>query len=198
MSRRSNIVTACLTTISLATVSGLGCGGSDTPPSNPACDKFTNYTATAGGPFLSFATDIYPILADTNAAVGGCSTTVICHGQPAQALDMANTKYLRFLFGTPTAPMPDPAMAKAELLMASVNAPSMPRVTPGKVSTSFLAYKIAKDKDGLACAMSKCQSGASVGVTKPCGDLMPSVATASFTDANRTKILDWIAQGASD
>jgi len=27
---------------------------------------------------------------------------------------------------------------------------------------------------------------------------MPSVATASFTDANRTKILDWIAQGASD
>jgi ABC-type proline/glycine betaine transport system substrate-binding protein len=74
----------------------------------------------------------------------------------------------------------------------------MPRVTKGSVGMSFLAYKIAKDKDGLACAAAKCQSGASVGVSKPCGDLMPSVATASFTDANRTKILDWIAQGASD
>jgi hypothetical protein len=197
MSRRlniANIVTVSLTTVSLAAISAVGCGGSD-DNSNAACKTFTAYTATTATP-LSFATDIYPILKDTSVATGGCSTTVICHGQPAQALDPGNSKYLTFLFGASA--MEDAAMAKAQLLMPSVNAPSMPRVTPGSVGQSFLAYKLAKDRTGLACAMSSCQSGASVGVSQPCGDLMPSVSQASFSDANRTKILDWIAQGASD
>jgi hypothetical protein len=112
------------------------------------------------------------------------------------SLDPAMTKKLTFLFGTSAAPTMDPAMAKAELLMNSVNAPSMARVAPGSVKNSFLAYKIAKDRNGLACANSMCQAGASVGNNMPCGDLMPTVGTLS--DTNRTKILDWIAQGASD
>jgi hypothetical protein len=90
----------------------------------------------------------------------------------------------------------DPAMAKAQLLMPSVNAPTMQRVTPGSVGQSFLAYKIS-DRNALACVNSMCVSGASVGNNKPCGDVMPSVGNA-LTAEQRTKILDWIAQGASD
>ena len=71
-------------------------------------------------------------------------------------------------------------MAKAELLMASVNAPAMQRVVPGNVGQSFLAYKIwDKDRTGLACVASMCESGASIGINMPCGDQMPSVGTAS-------------------
>jgi hypothetical protein len=192
MNRRSKILAACFTT-SLAAVSGLGCGSESN--GNSACDMFNAYVPTTSTP-LSFATDIYPIFADTSPANAGCAQTLICHGQPSMSLDPAMTKKLTFLFGTSAAPTMDPAMAKAELLMNSVNAPSMARVAPGSVKNSFLAYKIAKDRNGLACANSMCQAGASVGNNMPCGDLMPTVGTLS--DTNRTKILDWIAQGASD
>ena len=194
MSRRSNILAACFATLSLATLSGLGCGSND-GGTNASCTMFTSYTATTANP-LTFTTDIYPIFADTNAPAG-CAQALICHGQPMMALDPGNTKYLTFVFGTMAAPVLDPGMARAQLLMPSVNAPSMQRVTPGSVGQSFLAYKIAADRNGLACASSSCQSGASVGISKPCGDLMPSLGTDTFSAANRTKILDWIAQGAS-
>ena len=41
-----------------------------------------------------------------------------------------------------------------------------------------------------------CVAGASAGNHMPCGDQMPSVGTINPT--SRTKILDWIAQGAAD
>jgi hypothetical protein len=190
MNRRSRMITACFATVSLAAVSGLGCGSES---GNAACDFFNSYAPTTGTP-LSFATDIYPIFADTNPATAGCAQTTICHGQPTMKLDPAGTKFLTFVWGTAAAPTMDPTMARDQLLASSVNAPSMARVAPGSVKNSFLAYKIAKDRNGLACANSMCVMGASVGTNQPCGDLMPTIGT--LTDANRTKILDWIAQGA--
>jgi hypothetical protein len=81
--------------------------------------------------------------------------------------------------------------------MNSIHAPTMARVAAGSVQNSFLAYKIS-GMDGLSCANSKCVASAGIG-TPPCGDSMaPLPFYMPLADADRTKILDWIAQGAAD
>ena len=95
-----------------------------------------------------------------------------------------------------------PATVKSALLANAVNAPSMKRVDPGHVGSSFLAYKIS-GVTGVACVSSSCPAGVTVGNTKPCGDPMPNSngqggTAAVLTDAERSKILDWIALGAHD
>jgi hypothetical protein len=136
-------------------------------------------------------TDILPILTDTGTvpiATSGCASATICHGSTPIALDPLGTKHLSFT---------DPAATVlANLMMNSVNAPTMARVVPGSVANSFMAYKLS-GADGLGCIMSKCVSGASVGTAKPCGDPMPTSTTGVLTPAQRTKILDWIALGAA-
>ena len=99
--------------------------------------------------------------------------------------------------GTKTFSLIDPpATVKTALLQqVPVNAPGMKFVVPGNVGASFLAYKISSASE-LACASSMCASGASIGLSKPCGDPMPM--GGSLTAAERTKILDWIAQGAAN
>jgi hypothetical protein len=173
------------------------CAPDETGNGGDICSQITGYTASTTTP-LSFATDIYPILADTNIT-NGCGQTGICHGNPPGGLDdlFSPTKTLPFIFGPETAPVLDPAMAKAQLMMASVNAPTMQRVVPNNVGASFMAYKIwDKDRKGLACVNAMCVAGASVGDNMPCGDAMPNVGTLDPT--NRTKMLDWIAQGAAN
>ena len=191
MRRRPNMTTVCTMIVLLAAAVGMGCGGNNSG-SGSTCDTFTNYQATTSTQ-LSFATDIYPIMSNMATAGPGCGTAVACHGNPPSPIDSITNpmKYLQFVFSPA-----DPAMTKAQLMMPSVNAPTMQRVVAGNVGQSFLAYKLAKDKSGLACVDNKCVAGASVGNNMPCGDLMPSVGT--IADADRTKILDWIAQGAHD
>jgi hypothetical protein len=197
MRRRSNIIAAWLTATAFAALSGLACAPeSSTPPTD--CTTFTNYMATPGAPQLSFATDIYPIFGDTNIT-NGCGQEVSCHGNPPGGLDdvLNPTKVMQFVYDDLMGGDAfDAVMAKAQLMMPSVNAPTMQRVVAGNVGQSFLAYKIAKERSGLACVNTMCVAGASVGNNMPCGDLMPSLGT--MTDADRTKILDWIAQGARD
>jgi hypothetical protein len=178
-----------LITIAFATLAGDGCGSS-TPATDMTCSSLTGYTASTTTP-VSFATDIYPILSDTNI-LNGCGQTAICHGNPPGGIDMLfgdTKKTLQFLYATP-----DMTAARANLLMASVNAPSMQRVVPGNVGQSFLAYKIS-GRTALACVSGMCVAGASVGNNMPCGDDMPSTGDP-LSPANRTKVLDWIAQGA--
>jgi hypothetical protein len=188
MKRRQTIMAAFLT-VSLSGLVGFACGsesGAD------VCAEITGYMPKSTGP-VSFATDIYPILADTNVT-NGCGQTSICHGNPPGGLDdiFTPTKWLQFLRDPANIPM-----AKAELLMASVNAPTMMRVVPGNVGQSFMAYKIwDKERKGLACVASKCESGATIGNHMPCGDQMPSVGTIDM--AERDLMLDWIAKGAAD
>jgi hypothetical protein len=182
------MLTASLLTVSLAALQGLGCGGDEGGPS-ATCTAITSYAASTANP-VSFATDIYPILSDTNI-MNGCSQVTICHGNPPSGLDdlLSPTKTLQFLYSPP-----DMARARQNLLTASVNAPTMQVVAPGNVGQSFLAYKIS-DRTTLACVNSMCVAGASVGNNQPCGDTMPSVGNP-LTAEQRTKILDWIAQGA--
>jgi hypothetical protein len=178
----------CLTATAFATLSTLGCGGSEDPPApGPECVALTSYTATTTTP-LSFATDVYPILANATDA-SGCSQAAACHGTQPFPLDLAGTKILQYLFAPENI-----EMAKASMMMPAVNAPSMQRVVANNVGQSFLAYKISGTA-GLACIKSMCVSGATVG-TPPCGDPMPTTGTLAATD--RTKILDWIATGAAN
>ena len=117
---------------------------------------------------------------------------MICHGNPPAAINKAGTPSLSFV---------DPAATvKTALLAASVGAPTMKRVDPGHVGTSFIAYKLY-GLAALACVSSSCPAGTTVGNSKPCGDPMPNVngkGVAVLTDADRSKILDWIALGAHD
>ena len=158
------------------------------------CAMLTNYVpTTTTAP--SFATDIYPIISNTDPGTAsspapGCGQTRICHGSPAASINLAGTATLSFV---------DPAATvKTALLAASVGAPTMKRVDPGHVGTSFMAYKLY-GLDALACVSSACPPGTTVGNSRPCGDPMPNVngaGIAQLTDAERSKILDWIALGA--
>ena len=161
MKSRWKTAAAFLIMTAFAMLAGDGCGSS-TPPGNTTCSDLTGYTASTSTP-VSFANDVYPILSDTNI-MNGCGQTTICHGNPPSGLDdlfSSTKKTLQFLFDPP-----DMAMARSNLLMASVNAPSMQRVVPGNVGQSLLAYKIS-GRDGLACVTNMCVSGASVGNNKP-------------------------------
>lgn len=197
MRPRSNVLAVSLLVLSATALAGLGCassaGGAD-------CSSITNYTATVTTP-PSFATDIYPILASTSTS-GGCSQPLICHGSPPISITPLNAptqKTLRFLITTDPTGDPGPtsmAEVKSELLMASVNAPSMMRVVPSNVGSSLMAYKLS-GKALLMCADSMCVAGASASnKTTTCGDPMPS--TGTITAGDRTKILDWIKLGAAD
>ena len=179
MPRRSKMITASLFAVSLAALP-LGCGGDTGGGGNPTCDALKTYTASSGT-LVSYENDIYPILASTDITMGGCGQVTICHGNPPSGIDKLTnpTKTLQFLFDPP-----NPAMART----------GMQRVAPGSVAQSFLAYKIS-DKNTLACVNAMCVMGASIGVSQPCGDVMPSIGTP-LTATQRTKILDWIAQGA--
>ena len=162
----------------------LACGSEAAP--SPKCMQLAMYSPTTVTP-VSFATDIYPILSSTNAT-NGCGMELICHGMMPMPIDVAGTKTLSFI---------DPAATvKAALLMNSIHAPGMARVAPGSVQNSFLSYKIS-GKDGLSCVNSMCNAAAGIGPA-PCGDEMPSPLFSPIADADRTKILDWIAQGAAD
>ena len=186
---RSSILPLSLFATSLLPVA---CGGSDSPPA--VCGELESYTSTVTNQ-LSFATDVYPILTSTDAKSSGCAQAGACHGAESVFINTAQTVKLPFVFGTGAAPVMDPAMAKAQLMMASVNASGMQRVVAGNVKNSFLSYKIS-GKDGLSCISSMCQAHASVGTMTSCGDPMPTIGMLSASD--RTKILDWIASGASD
>jgi hypothetical protein len=170
-------------------VAALSCGSSSTGGS-PVCSELTGYTSSTQTQY-SFATDILPILQDQglgNPAGSSCASATICHGTPPIALNNAGAPQTLSFVGAA-------ATVKAALLANSVNAPSTKRVVPSNVGQSLLAYKIS-GQDALSCGGLSCVSGASVGTKKPCGDAMPTVGTLSASD--RTKILDWIAQGAKD
>jgi hypothetical protein len=170
-------------TCGLFALSPFACGGSE---GGNSCGQLQNYTASTTTT-LSFATDVHPIMSNSTFAIG-CSQETICHGTPAMNLDPAMMKTFSLIDA--------PATVKTALLQqVPVNAPSMKFVVPGNVGASFLAYKIS-DASVLACVNSMCASGASIGESMPCGDPMP--IGGILTAAERTKILDWIAQGAAD
>jgi hypothetical protein len=197
MKGRCSLSIASLFAVPLCVLS-CGGGGSSAPPPSPGCDPLTNYTASSTMP-LSFATDILPILSGPMS----CGAGGICHGDPPTPLNAAGTKTLQFGPQMGTGNNVTAAMVKAELLGPSVNAPSMKLVVPKNVGASFLAHKIS-GLDALTCIQSMCMANATVGTNPgsatqmtPCGDPMPRLG-GMLSPAQKTKILDWIAQGAAD
>jgi hypothetical protein len=167
-------------------VCSLACS-SPAAPAAPSCPQLTGYVASSTTMY-SFATDIAPILSNQST----CAAATVCHGSPPAFLTTTG-KTLSF------AGMP--AMVKTALLASSINAPSMKIVAPGNVGASFLAYKLS-GKDALACVVPNCTANATTGTSSPqmtaCGDPMPALMLGMLADADKKKILDWIAQGAKD
>ena len=183
MTRRSRTTFVSVLAIPCFSLLSMSCGGDGGGPAT--CGTLGSYMATVAGP-VSFTTDIKPIL-DNITLPFGCSVAGSCHGAAPVPLDPAMTKTL-LLFDTPE------VVRMTLLQQVPVNAPAMKFVVPSNVGASFLAYKISSAAE-LACANSMCANGASVGVSKPCGDPMP--VNGALTAAERTKILDWIALGAA-
>jgi hypothetical protein len=193
----STFAISCSSSDMLMTTGGTGGSpGGGTGGSSGVCATLTNYVPTTSTA-PSFATDIYPILSNTNAGSAsspapGCGQTVLCHGNPPAALNLTATATLSFVDSSAT--------VKAALLASWVDAPSMKRVDPGHVGTSFLAYKLS-GSTGVACVSSSCPPHTTAGNTQPCGDPMPNAngaGVAALSDTDRSKILDWIALGAHD
>jgi len=170
------------------TLAGVSCGG-DGPTTPPVsiCDMIEDYTASTTTP-LTFTTDIQPIIMTTAT----CGLVSQCHGNTPIFIDTARLKTFSYVG--------DPATVRASMLEPSVNAPTMNIVVPSNVANSFMAYKLS-GTDGLRCLSSRspspCVDGASTGTETDCGNDMPSMPGGSLTAADRTKILDWIAQGAA-
>ena len=185
MNLRRNFPALLLLSTSLA---GVSCGG-DGPTTPPVsiCDMIEDYTASTTTP-LTFTADIQPVI----MAPLSCGLVSQCHGNSPVKIDAAGLKTFSYVG--------DPATVRTAMLQPSVNAPTMANVVPGQVSQSFMAYKLS-GVDGLRCLSSRspsaCADGASVGTETDCGDDMPSMPGGSLSAADRTKILDWIAQGAA-
>ena len=156
--------------------------GGDSGASAPICATLETYTPSTTTP-LSFAADIQPLMSRPVVRPGDrmpwLPSRVSGSGEH-QVVDVHRR----------------PGGGKAALRGMSVNAPTMANLVPGQVGQSFMAYKLS-GTTGLSCVASKCVAGASVGTAMPCGDPMPSTG-GTLTDADRIKILDWIAQGAAD
>jgi hypothetical protein len=185
MNLRRNFPALLLLSTSLA---GVSCGG-DGPTTPPVsiCDMIEDYTASTTTP-LTFTADIQPVIMNSLT----CGLVSQCHGNTPVTIDAAGLKTFSYVG--------DPMTVRAAMLEPSVNAPTMANVVPGQVSQSLMAYKLS-GVDGLRCLSSRspsaCADGASTGTETDCGDDMPSMPGGTLSAADRTKILDWIAQGAA-
>jgi hypothetical protein len=170
------------------TLAGVSCGG-DGPSTPPVsiCDMLEDYTPSTSTP-LTFTTDIQPIIMNSMT----CGLVSQCHGNTPIKIDAAGLKTFSYVG--------DPMTVRASMLMPSVNAPSMNIVVPNDVASSLMAYKLS-GTDGLRCLSSRspspCVDGASTGTETDCGNDMPEMPGGTLSATDRTKILDWIAQGAA-
>jgi len=161
-----------MSSVSLLVVSALcGCFALSCFSSGGSCAEYEVPTGTdLTTPTMSFKTDIKPILTVS------CSFSS-CHGTTAST---NNGLYV----GSGDA---STSTVISGLLVDSPTMPTMPFVTPGDPSKSFLMHKM----DGDQCAFdSSCTNGT-------CGVSMPQ-ASPLLDVATRDKVRRWIAQGAKD
>jgi hypothetical protein len=171
--RRGSCLLACLVTA----LAGAGCssGGAEHP-------------AAAGTPSTSsaaFAADVAPVF-QANCASGGAG----CHGAPS--VTMMGDQSRPYLGGTDALTPGEAATILAGIVnRPSAEDPSMPLVTPGDPTQSFLMLKM----DGAQGSQSaQCMAGES----RSCGLLMPYGRQTVLDQATRDKVRAWIAQGAKN
>jgi hypothetical protein len=169
----------------LATILGaagalsLGCSSPADSPAAAACFDYSTFTGTT--PATSFATDVLPLFRRS------CGLSSSCHGDPSSTLPGQP-------FLGPAKSDPNPTAADISAILAGIvgkaaaKDPSMPVVTAGDPSKSFLMYKL----DGvLTCSPLKCASDSSCGLTMPSGS--PSLPASELDVIRR-----WIKQGAKN
>ena len=157
----------------------MGCSGSSS--SNP--DACTAYQVPAGtnlmAPAVSFQSDVLPIFE------GSCGLSTSCHGSSTVTSDG------RVFLGSDTVTT-DPATVHDGLVgIFSMDLPSMPYVTAGDPSKSFLMHKMDGDECLFASQCAASVAGGGCGVSMP--QNLPLLDVAS-----RDTVRRWIAQGAAN
>ena len=156
-----------------------GCADGDSNRNNDAADSGCPHDDSdfdAAAPTTSFELDVVPILQ------GSCAIAT-CHKAGTNAGGLG--------LGPPRADGPPSAAERAAihaaLLELSNAAPTLPHVTPGDPSRSFLMIKLdgCQSDLGLDCELRKC------------GDPMPRNA-AQLPLETRDVVRRWIVQGAPD
>jgi hypothetical protein len=159
----------------LVAISGCGSDSEEAPSEN---------CPTPSDP-VSFETDVLPIFRLS------CGLSSSCHG--------SLTSSQADLYLGPKNSAADPTAAERTAIItglvgvASKTAPSMPLVTAGDASQSFLVHKLDDTHNtlGLTCTA---QPGAKS--NEPCGDLMPQ--GTQMAACRRDIVRDWVQQGAQD
>jgi hypothetical protein len=137
---------------------------------------------------VSFANDVMPIFQ------GGCTVSSECHGQTNNAAE--ENLYLGDL--TTNTPAIIAQVYMGLVGVASVEDPSMPLVTAGSASTSYLSQKIQGTQNNFDSDCAKatlCSMNCTA--SSPCGTSMPYNNPSIGSDKIDT-INNWISQGAKN
>jgi len=137
---------------------------------------------STSGDAVSFERDLMPKFASS------CGLSSSCHSLPVRDQKLQRV-FLGCQASSSTCTNPSPGAVYAGLLSQSQQLPSMPYVTPGDPSNSYLQRKIDGNFAGLSCA-----PGADDHSAKPCGESMPPGQPAS--SILRAQLRAWIADGA--
>jgi hypothetical protein len=162
-----------------------GCSNSNS--SRLACPPYeVPATTDLTKPTVSFAHDVEPIF-QTSCGTGGAA----CHGAPPRILPDGGTQQPAYMYlGSADGGVPASNIRASLVNTPSIDLPSMPLVTPGNASQSFLMHKM----DGDQCQFdSKC-----VPQGQGCQTLMPQTNTEPLDVNTRDVVRRWIAQGAAD
>ena len=154
---RSSILPLSLLATSLLP---LACGGSDSPPA--VCGELESYTSTVPNQ-LSFATDIYPILTNTDATVGCAQAARATAPRAADRCRRHDEAAVRLRHRRRAG---DGSRDGEGEVADGVGqrAGHAARASRAASKNSLMSYKIS-GKDGLTCVSSMCQADASVGIS---------------------------------
>jgi len=185
-----SVVACALGSISMGCSSSTSGGGGGSGSSS----------GSSGGATVSFSNDVMP------AFQAGCTLTSECHGQTG------NTAEENLYLGennpdSSTGEPVDPGVAmmvyNGLVGVPSLEDPSMPLVTKGDPTTSYLIQKLNNTQNNFAAGCMKsstpCSATSSTCTSAtPCGTSMPDDGTlwSQGNQAALTAVTNWISQGA--
>jgi hypothetical protein len=185
--------TRCLFTLvaSFASLSFVsGCSSSDSTGSGSGSGTASGSSGTTSGSSVLFASDVYTPIFQASCSLGGAA----CHGDPSVAtVSGLKRPYLGPSTGTASATTIGTVLEA--LAQPSSEDPSMPLVTPGDPTKSYLMYKMEGTQATLA---SSCQAGddnGGVAGMGQCGLAMPETGTILAQNLLDT-VRAWVTEGA--
>ncbi len=137
--------------------------------------------STSGSATVSFVNDVMPIF-QMSCATGGLT----CHGDPNVT---TQKELMRPYLGPPTGSASTTLILAGLVGKASAEDPTMPLVTAGDSTKSFLQYKMDGTQNTLAADCTTGDYGS-------CGLLMPETNAEPLPQATLDTVRAWINQGA--